>query len=379
MSQSNLLKNTEYIFIGASAVATIAIIAAAEISLPLVGAFLTGSLVLNVLNRQKGDKDSRKDAIQKLADVEQRLLNKIQQLEDSFQALPPPIEPAELNKLSESIKGNQEAIGTIEQHLSSLDSLNTLLPEIQNHLDRLQEKAQENKLAIQETRENVQSLPTRTDLELQTEETFKILQSKQKMSEEEIAKVTEQINAVSLRLDNLSATSEALDLNSIEQTTSELKEQIDRLNQQFNDRLEVGEIQSLKTNLESRITRSDLNIFTEDLNAVKQQAQNLQTTIEELQKASGELPSSQEIQSIKQRLRQFETIATSETADFSVPPELAELSDIREEIADLRNQFSQMHQLVNQQQLVNQIEEEQEIDTPTSDSRNLFGWLKDRF
>ncbi|MGK7917119.1 MAG: hypothetical protein AB4038_16500 [Prochloraceae cyanobacterium] len=373
MSKSNLLKNTEYIFIGASAVATIAVVAAAEISIPLVATFLTGSLVLNILNRQKGDKDSRKDAIQELADVEQRLLNKIQQFEDSFQALPPPIEPAELNKLSERIKGNQEAIGTIEQRFSSLDSLNALLPEIQNHLDRLQEKAQENTVAIQETQENIQSLPTRTDLELQTEETFKILQSKQKMSEEEIAKVTEQINSVSLRLDNLFSPPEILTLNSIEQTISELKEQIERLNQQFNDRLEVGEIESLKTNLESPITGSDLNIFTEDLKAVKQQAQNLQATIEELQKAYGELPSTQEIQNIKQRLYQFETIATSETADFSLPPELAELSDIREEIADLRNQLSQI------QQLLNQIEEEQETDASTSDSRNLFGWLRDRF
>ena len=362
MSKRNILSIAEYVFVGAS---VIGLLVAVEFNKSSFYAIvpLTGTHVLNLLNRQKQDKITKKDTVNELTDIEQRLLNKIQWLEDSFKALPPPIEPAYLKRLEEKSQSNTEAIGKIQNRLSSLNSLDDTLSEMGNNLNRLEEKVKENIETIKETQQTIKSLPTRTDLELQTQEAFKIISSKQKITEDELAQITEEINVLSARSGgNFSAPD---DVGEIENNISNLNQQIDRLSQQVNDRLEVGEIESLKTTLESRITRSDLNIFTEDLKALKKQTQNLKATTEELQTAFRGIASIEEI--------------ISETGDSDLISELKELRSIKEDLADLKSQFSLMEDRTDSEDLVNASEGKTKTNKDNAPKRNIFNWLSGKF
>jgi len=348
MSQSKLLRKLEYILVAASAAGLVFALETKQSSLWAIVP-LTGTMIVNVLNRRSEDKNSTRSAIDELGNVEQRMLGKVQWLEDTVKALPAPIEPTRVDKLEQITKLNREALGGLEKRLMSLAALETVLPELQKNLNLHQTDLEDNKKAIELIQEKIESIPTRSDVELQTKETFNILQSKQKLNQEEIAGLTDKINNVSWRIEELHKSDR----------------KIDKLREEFDRFLHQQEIQSITSELDPPLGSYNFTSVAKQLEILKEKSTDSQAAIIQLQQVLKDIPSQREIEEIKYKLQTLEIVDNT----LNGSSESSEIEVIKSEIAELKAELAK-------QKLNHNEEEHSAKETP---NKSIFSWLNTKF
>ena len=352
MSQSKLLRKVEYLLVAASAAGLIFALEAKQSSFWAIVP-LTATMAVNVLNRRNEDKTSIEGALEEIADIEQRMLNKIQWLEDTVKALPPSIEPIRVEKLEKITKLNRETVAGLEKHFLNVGDLNTVLPELQKNVKVHKTDLAENKKAIELIEEKLQSLPSRTDLELQTKETFNILQSKQKINDEDIAALTDKINSISWRIEEI--------------YKSDRK--VDKLRAEFDVFIKQQEIEYLTSELDSPAGIYNFTSFRKQIDNLQEQNTDSQSAIIQLQKVLKDFPSHEEIKEIKHELKQMKIQADP----VNIVSESVEIQEIKAEIGELKTQL-------DRQKSNKQLEEENEkYSNKDRSNKSLFSWLSNRF
>ena len=351
MSRSKLLRKLEYILVAASAAGLIFALEAKQSSLWAIVP-LTGTMVVNVLNRRSEDKNSSRKALEELAEMEQRILNKIQWLEDTVKALPAPIEPNRVENLEEISKLNREALAKLEKSLLSLADLNSAFPELQKNVNAYGIDLAENKQEIELIQENLQSLPSRKDVELQTQESFGILQSQQKVNEQNIAGLTDKINSVSWRIEEI--------------YKSDRK--VDKLREQFDRFLQQQEIESLTNELDSPLGAYSFTAVSQQIENLKEQTTDAQSAIIQIQKVLKDFPTYEEIEQIQHEFQEIQT--KSENGD--IISESEQLQAIKAELAELKTELERS-------KLNNQLKAENGEHTKERQSRNILDWFSNKF
>ncbi|MGF1487423.1 MAG: hypothetical protein ACFBSE_10075 [Prochloraceae cyanobacterium] len=345
MSQSKLLKNLEYGLVAASAAGLVFALEGKQSSFWAI-APLTGTMVVNVLNRRNEDKTSIKAALDEIADIEQRMLNKIQWLEDTVKALPPAIEPNRIEKLEEITTLNRGTLLELEKRF-----LETILPELKENINVSKNNLEKNKKAIEQIEEKLKKIPTRTDLELQTKDTLSILETKQKVNDEDIAALTDKINSVSWRIEEI--------------YKSDRK--VDKLREEFERFLKQREIESLTSELDSPLGAYSFTSVAKQIDSLKEQTTDSQSAILQLQKVLKDFPTQEEIETIKNQLQAIKKQA--DPIDFN--SESDSLEEIQAKIAELKTEL-------DRQKLNKQLAEENGENNERA-NKNIFSWLSNRF
>jgi len=345
MSQSKILKNLEYVLVAASAAGLVFALEAKQSSFWAI-APLTGTMVVNVLNRRNEDKTSIKAALDEIADIEQRMLNKIQWLEDTVKALPPAIEPNRIEKLEEITTLNRGTLLELEKRF-----LENILPELKENINVSKNNLEENKKAIELIEEKLKKIPTRTDLELQIKDTLSILETKQKVNDEDIAALTDKINSVSWRIEEI--------------YKSDRK--VDKLREEFERFLKQREIESLTSELDSPLGAYSFTSVAKQIDSLKEQTTDSQSAILQLQKVLKDFPTQEEIETIKNQLREIKKQADP----IHLDSESDSLQEIQAKIDELKTELER-------QKLNKQLAEENRENNERA-NKNIFSWLSNRF